>query len=271
MEYSFTVGALQNLVAESSTQFKPVLGKNVENDNKKNNDKSYKEISKETSDYNPKPSNTKRNIEKVDYNRTTLDYNPVNEPSKEYKDRIEAQAEGYTSTLEKNNKIDKAADFEGAKEIYKAITKSAEEHNKNKEDMAHSGLQARELDKPKLNTLHEETIKPRAKRLTFKHTKFLNESQVLTRIPDQYKVDGQVIHMCDNEGSEYIVECVLNRFTGNIETNVISCRNKQKIDEQLSRIKELMNYKSTSSRDVRADQIEENKNFSTLMENCRKY
>ena len=45
------------------------------------------------------------------------------------------------------------------------------------------------------------------KRLIFKKTTFVNESQMLSRIPEEYKVDGQKIYMKDCKGNEYIVEC----------------------------------------------------------------
>lgn len=270
MDKKFTVGELKKLIAESSNQFKPVIGNGVENDNKKNNEKSYKDIESEVSVYTKGMKTPKAPITKEDdHNRTTLDYNPETEPSEEYKKRIQAQAEGYTSELEKSNGNERVGDFDGAKEIYKAFTKKTDEVNKKKEGLAHAGLKARELPKNKLNTLHEENMKPKAKRLTFKHTKFINEQQVLVRIPEQYKIDGQVIHMCDNQGNEYIVECTKNQF-GNVDTNIVSHSNKKLVNEQMNRIQELMGYKSKYSKDIKVNRIEENKNFGGLFESCKR-
>ena len=103
--YSYTVGELKKLIAESSQEFKPVLGPNVERDNKKNNEESYKETEKKAKDYDGglKEPKKEKLQDKVDGNRTTLEYNPDIEPSKEYKEKVEAQAKGYTSKLEQDN------------------------------------------------------------------------------------------------------------------------------------------------------------------------
>ena len=53
---------------------------------------------------------TKSKYEKTDYNRTTLDSKFDVEPSKEYKDRVHAQAKGYTSVDAEKNKIEKTGE-----------------------------------------------------------------------------------------------------------------------------------------------------------------
>ena len=72
MEKSITVGEMRRLIKESQGQFSPVMGKGVESENKKNNDKSYKDAKTKT---NAKEVKVKHNYSKEnDYNRTTLDY-----------------------------------------------------------------------------------------------------------------------------------------------------------------------------------------------------
>jgi hypothetical protein len=134
-------------------------------------------------------------------------------------------------------------------------------------ELAHTGLQARMMDKDKFkkNTMLES--KPGAKRLRFKHTKFMNESQVLTRIPEQYKVDGQVIYMCDKADNEYIVECVRSERSGIIETNIVSYSNKTAMNEQMNRIQELMGFKTNTN--DRYNQINENKEFGKILDTTR--
>ena len=97
--YRISVKELKNLINESANEFKAKLGPNVEADNKKNNEKSYKDSEKRAKDYDGglAKEEKKKLQQKEDYNRTTLDYNPINEPDKATKDRNEAQAEGYTS------------------------------------------------------------------------------------------------------------------------------------------------------------------------------
>jgi hypothetical protein len=268
-QLSIKVGDLRKLVNESANEFKAKLGPNVEADNKKNNEKSYKDAEKRAKDYDGGlAKEEKKNLpEKEDFNRTTLDYNPINEPDKETKDRIEAQAQGYTSKLEKDNKIEKVGDFEGNKEIAKQFKDQAEKISDERAELAHTGLQARMMDKDKFkkNTMLES--KPGAKRLRFKHTKFMNESQVLTRIPEQYKIDGQVIYMCDKADNEYIVECVRSERSGLIETNIVSYGNKTAMNEQMNRIQELMGFKTNTN--DRYNQINENKEFGKILDTTR--
>ena len=270
-ERTFSVGDIRKIVAESSTEFKPVLGKGVESDNKKNNDKSYEESKKRAKEESGEKSGAKApetKVEKEDFNRTTLDYNPVSDPGQNYKDRVKAQALGYTSKLEQENGIEKAADFEGNKKIYDAFTKQAETINDEKAKMAHSGLQARMRPESdfKKNTMFE-NAKPRAKRLTFKRTKLVNESQVLKLIPEQYKVDGQVIEMCDAHDNVYVVECTKSQRSGFVETNIVSHSNKREMNEQVNRIKELMGFESNVG--AKYNQMNENKMFGNLLDTTR--
>lgn len=267
--YRISVKELKNLINESANEFKAKLGPNVEADNKKNNEKSYKDSEKRAKDYDGGLTKEEKKTlpEKEDYNRTTLDYNQISKPDKATKDRIEAQAQGYTSKLEKDNDIEKVGDFEGNKEIAKQFKDQAEKISDERAELAHTGLQARMMDKDKFkkNTMLES--KPGAKRLRFKHTKFMNESQVLTRIPEQYKIDGQVIYMCDKADNEYIVECVRSERSGLIETNIVSYGNKTAMNEQMNRIQELMGFKTNTN--DRYNQINENKEFGEILDATR--
>ena len=146
MEKTFKVGDLKRFIAESSNEFKPVLGVNVEKDNKSINDKAYKDAKQRAKDYDGGLENVggKRvKYEKNDTNKTTLDYEPEN-VSDDYKKRVKAQVEGYASELEKNNKIEKSGDFSNNENIYNGIKKSGQELHDKEKDMKKSGLQGRE-------------------------------------------------------------------------------------------------------------------------------
>lgn len=275
----YRVSDLNRLIAESSTnsEFKPVLGPNVEKDNKANNGKAYKDAEKRAKDFDggltEKPNKTKL-YPKADSNRTTLDYNLRVEPTKEWKEKVEAQAKGYTSKMEQDNGIEKAAEFDNDGRIYKQFKDSNDEAQEARNALATSGLVSKELDKKgeikKKPTMTEsKTLK--TKRLIFKNTIFLNESQMLQRIPEEYKRDGQTIHMQDKEGNDYVVECVKSQTTGVIETNVINFVNEEKLNEQRNRIHELFNYdaKSTSGRNVSANQLNEMDSFKKFMDTAR--
>ena len=269
--YNYKVGELKRLIAESSQEFSPVLGPSVKSDNKKNNEKSYKDAEAAAKNFDgglKDPKKVANLYQKPDANRTTIDYNPRVEPDKEYKDKVNAQMKGYTSKLEEDNGIEKGgAEFDNEGKIAKQFKDAANKKNEEEANIAHAGLKARELPKIKRNQMCE-NLTP--KRLIFKHTRFINEAQMLARIPEEYKKDGQKIYMKDSVGNEYIVECEMNTV-GSIETNVRGFSNKEIMNEQISRIQELMNYKSGDAfaSDTKNTRIDEDKNFSEVMNLAR--
>lgn len=273
-ERVYNVGDLKRLIAESSkNEFKPVLGPSVESDNKSNNDKAYKDAEKRAKDYDGGLANGENNAKlpkKEDFNRTTLDYNPRVEPDKEWKDKVEAQAKGYTSTMEEKNGVEKAAQFDEDGKILNQFKDENDEIQKERNALGTSGLQSSELEKKgvldKKPTMTESTtLTP--KRLIFKHRRFMNESQMLQLIPEEYKKDGQTIYMKDAHNNEYIVECVASKTSGLIETQVKGFENKELVNEQMNRIQQLMNYdaKSTSGRNVKNAQLNESQEFRNVM------
>lgn len=268
---SYKVGELRQIVRESALQYSPVKGPGVDADNKRNNEKSYKDAEKAAKDYDGglRPEKKGALPDKVDGNRTTLDYNPRTEPDKAFKDKVDAQAKGYTSKLEEENGIEKGgAVFDKDGKIKKNFADAADKANDVKHDLATSGIQGHNLkdENKKKETMYEQA-KPKAKRLEFKHTKFINESQMLTRIPEEYKVDGQKIYMRDCNGNEYIVECAKSEKTGFIETNVVGYNNEKKLNEQVNRINQLFNYETEKefAPSTAKQRIEENDSFQEMM------
>ena len=276
MEYvSYNVGKLRKIIAESAQEFEPKIGAGVRADNERNNEKSYKNAEKAAKDFDGglKPEKKGELPAKEDYNKTTLDYNPRTEVSKEQKDNWEAQAKGYTSKLEEDNGIEKGgAEFDNDGKIYNQIKDANEKMNKEREELAKAGIRGNkksdDLEGVKTeNTMVKENKKPVAKRLNFNHTRFLNEAQMLSRIPEEYKKDGQVIYMNDKVGNEYVVECVLSESTGFIETNVVSYKNEKAMNEQLERINQLFDYKTpaTCGPTSMETRVNESKGFEDLM------
>jgi hypothetical protein len=267
---TFLVKDLKRMISESASEFKPVIGPHVTSDNKKNSEKAYKEAEKQAKDFDGGLKGPKKGklADKEDANRTTLDYNPRTEPDKNFKERVKAQAKGYTSTMEEKNKIEKAAEFDEDGKIFNQLTKSSDDLNKQKEDLAHSGLVSQNLPKQEKNTMYETTLKP--KRLVFKHTRFVNESYMLSRIPEEYKKDGQIIHMKDMNGNEYVVECQASS-TGYIETNIKGYSNKELMNEQIKRISELMGYKTGDNltESVKYNRADNDKNFENMFDIIR--
>lgn len=270
-QISYKVGDLKKLIRESS-EWQPKVGAGVTKTNASNNEKSYKDAEKAAKDFDGglKPQAKGKLPSKPDTNRTTLDYNPQGEVTKEYKDRIDAQAKGYTSKLEEDNGIAKAAEFDNDGKIKKQFTDAAKERNDAKEKLAHSGINGQNLPKEKKETMFENKT-PKAKRLTFKHTKFINEGQMLSRIPEEYKVDGQKIYMKDSADNEYLVECVKSEKSGLVETIITNYVNKKKIDEQMERINQLFNYEHEKPYASRSNEerINENATFGEMMNIAR--
>ena len=148
MEQTLTVKALKELIAESSNEFKAVLGANVESENKSNNGKAYSDAKKRAKDYDGGISNEKKKekYEKLDGNKTTLDYTPDN-VSDDYKKRVHAQVKGYSSVQEMENDIEKQDDYSNNDNIYQGIKKCGERMHNDEETFKTSGLQAKNLPK----------------------------------------------------------------------------------------------------------------------------
>lgn len=249
---TYTFSELMGIISESS-ESKPVVGKNVWKDNSQNNVKAVKDIMKQTEDYNDvetqKRSTNPENI--VDYNKTTLDVDFAYEPSKEYKDRVKAQVEGYPSVQNKKEsdieEENKSLDFEGNKNFYEKNAEKQEEISKKKTDVKHAGLKSHNLPKDDFedkNIFTNENKK--MKRLTY-NKQFLNEAQVLKKIPDDYKFDGNKFIMADNTNVQYVIECKKDALVEEfIHTNIVKVINPNKINEEMARIKELSNYNSGS-------------------------
>lgn len=295
MEKTFTVKALKRLISESSSEFKPILGPNVENDNKSNNGKAYSNAKKMAKDFDgglgKEVGGQRAKYEKTDANRTTLDYTPEN-ANDAYRKRVKAQAEGYTSESEKNNGIEKAADFSDNENIYNGIKKDGEKLHDNEKAMKKSGLQGREwkdevFDK---NAMYEskdgfdmrqmlnrmmsninestetetENTQKNIKTVFFKKTEFLTEGHMLSRIPDEFKKEGEQFRMKDKTGNEYLVEWRNN--TG----KVIAHGNKQGFNESLDRMKDLMGYKTNDTKTTMASRLNENDEmFSSTLDKAR--
>ena len=273
-EYSYKVGELRTILEKSLNEFKPVLGPNVREENKSNNDKSYKESKDRAEKYDGGLKEPKKGklYPKIDNNKTTIDVNPDSKPSKRWqKDQI-ARLKGYTSDMEASNGNERGGvemDEEGRIADY-FIDKSEEFAGK-KEMKSKSGLAARTYPDGHFekNVLLKESEKPSPKRLRFKHTEFLCEKQVLDRVPEEYRQDGQVIRMIDKCDNEYIVECKKIEKTGNVEVNIVGHENKKAMNEQVNRMFELMDYK-TPKNGTYNEKLNESKGFGDVFSLVRK-
>ena len=264
MEQTLSVKALKRLVAESSNEFKAVLGPNVEKENKSNNGKAYSDAKKRAKDYDGGLAKEEKQVkyEKMDGNRTTLGYTPEN-ASDEYRKRVKANVKGFNSVQEMENGIEKQDDYSNNENIYNGITEFEKEMHDNEQSFKETGLQASKMPKDTfkkeemyesrdgfdmrnlINILKENSHiektpvheQKSVKTVFFKKTSFLNEGHMVSRIPDEFKNEGTQFKMKDKHGTVYLVEWA------NGSANVISCNNKQRVDETLNAYEKLSSYK----------------------------
>jgi hypothetical protein len=242
-------------VLKESQEFKARKGKNVESEDKKNNEKAVNDILKQGKKFDGGLSDEKKKENPrdiTDYNKTTLDNDFAYEPSKEYKDRVKAQVHGFPSVEnEKNSKIEEendSLDFEGNKDFYEQNAEKRKKVADARQTDKHAGLKSHNLPKEtfKDNTLYTNESR-KMKRLNFSKTVFLNEAEMIKKIPDDMKIDGNKFYMKDAVGNEYLVECVKDKAINDIiHTKVVDYKNKEKIDETFKRMKELYGYKSST-------------------------
>lgn len=276
MKEIINVGDLRSIIKESSREFRAKMGTNVESDNKKNNEKSYKESKKRAKDFDgatlDEPIKKAKLERSYDSNRTTLGYTPNNEPSEEYKARVKAQAKGYTSVeQEKKGSKDHNAEMDDESRIYNSIKDNEQNKIDAKTELQHSGLVSSKMKKEKKNTMFENK-NLKTKRLIFKQTVFVNEAQMLSRIPEEYKIDGQKIYMKDKANNEYIVEFTKSERNGLLETYVIGFNNQTILNEQINRIHKLFEYDSTKANGGNSRTLKESTdaNYSNMFNTIRK-
>lgn len=246
-------------VLKESQEFKAKKGEKVESEDKKNNEKAVNDILKQSKEFdggiqnNPKREDPR---DAVDFNKTTIEVDFDNEPNKAYKERVKAQVHGFPSAEnEKNTKIEKenkGLGFDGNKDFYKEREEVSKTRSERKHDLKTSGLQSKELAKNKDfdEEFKDKTVfeNKKMKRLHFGKTVFLNESEMMKKIPDDMKIAGNKFYMKDSVGNEYLVECVQDKAIKEIiHTKVVDYRNKEKLVETFNRMKELYGYKTTGN------------------------
>lgn len=272
---TYTVSDLKKLVTESSNEFKAVLGPGVESENKKNNGKAYDDAKKRAKDYDggleKEVGEEKPKYEKLDANKTTIDYK-VDNASKEYKDRVKAQVMGYTSTQEMNNGIEKAGDYSDGENIYNGIKDSGKKIHDAEREYKFTKVQTREKPKDyERNEMYESkdgfdmrnmidafranvaptVIKEHVKTVYFKKTTFLSEDHMLSRIPDEFKKEGEQFKMKDKTGNTYLMEWKNNKGT------IIGHTNKNGMVESLDRMKSIYNYQTEDTNTTKSYRINE--------------
>ena len=254
---------------ETKNEFEPVFGKNVPKDNKKINADAYKEIQKEAGNYDGGLTNDRKKGNAVtpanNRGMSDLDYDSISKP---FKDKVKSQLKGYPSAeaekLHKNDEFGNA--YYDSNNLSKDIADHAKEAKKEKDKSKTDGLvSSKYKDETEKNsdTMFESK---KITKLQFKHTQFLSEGHMLSKVPDELKVEGKRFIMKDTADNEYLVEWT------DKEPNVTKKINKTQVNEEMNRIKSLYGYKSkdyfttTNSK----SRMNENKEFSDMLNKARK-
>lgn len=254
----YSVSELKQIIAESANEFKPVMGKGVEKDNKTNNEKAYKESGKKTEKYDggvkknstrhDYPNNDNRGMQDVEYTNMTDDF----------KKRVHSQMKGYASA--NAEKLHKDDDFGNAD--FNEITNMKEKNrtmDAGKQKAKEIGLTSREIDKKEFEKQSKSVFENKTSVLKFKNTVFMTEQHMMQRIPDDFKVEGKKFIMKDKNDNEYLIEWA--------EEPKVLCTSK--INEQTNRIKELFTYKSNVKHTSSQSRITENTNFNNMLDKTR--
>jgi hypothetical protein len=158
------------------------------------------------------------------------------------------------------------ATFDDNGNIYNAAKEHAKLVKQGKDAATEIGLTGRELNKnevEKLRTTMGESKK--IKMLTFKNTQFISEGHMMTRIPDEYKKEGNRFVMKDSADNQYLVEWHAK------EPMVSKKPNMKLVNEQKERMKELWGYKSAEAKTSTSSfRVQEDKGFNDMVNKARK-
>lgn len=256
----YNVSELRKLIRESSNEFKPVTGKNVEKDNKKNNEEAYKNATKRSKDYDGGVG--KKSKQLSDYpdtmNRGMQDIMYDNKLTAKQKADMNAQAKGWLNAEdEKKHKNDESPvehnEIPGMKE-------RAKKFKKNRETQTTIGLTGRELDPNQVEELRDTMFENRAPKYKFKRTGFLNEDHMLSLIPDEAKVENRKCIMEDARGTQYYVIW---------HNDMPEYINKTRVNEDVNKIRSLMGFKPQNLQTTGTVRINENKAVEDIMNKVR--
>ena len=256
-------------VLEAKNEFEPVFGKNVPQDNKKINSQAYNDIKKETGAYDGGIGSykSKKGESLTPANNrgmSDLDYDSISKP---FKDKVKSQLKGYTSA--ENEKLHKDDEFGNAyydsNDLSKDIAKHAKDAKKEKDKSKTDGLVSSKYKDETEKNSDSMFESKKISKLQFKHTQFISEGHMLSKVPDEFKVEGKKFIMRDTADNEYLVEWAA-------KPNVTKRLNKTQVNEEMNRIKALYDYKSkdyfTSTNSQ--SRMNENKEFSDMINKARK-
>ena len=198
------------------------------------------------------------------YEGNDLDYDSISKP---FKDRVKAQMKGYPSA--ENEKLHKNEPFGNAyydsNNLSNDIADHAKEAKKEKDKSKTDGLVSSKYKKETEENSDTMFESKKISKIQFKHTQFLSEGHMLSKVPDEFKVEGKKFIMKDTANNEYLVEWTAK------QPNVTKKLNKTQVNEEMNRIKALYGYKSKDYFTTTNSQsrMNENKEFSDMINKAR--
>lgn len=221
---------------ESSSEFKPVMGKNVEKDNKKNSEEAYKDAAKRAKDYDGGVKEKSKKLAEYPQtlNRGMQDIQYDNKISDKQKADWAAQREGWLNAQDKKNHSKDESSVEH-NEI-PGMGERAKKFKQDRETQTKTGLTGRELDPQKVEQLRDTMFENHAPKFKFKRTGFLNEEHMLSLIPDEARKDNFKCIMEDAKGTQFYVVWHQDDSPEYI--------NKTKVNEQYDKVHKMMSYKT---------------------------
>lgn len=256
----YKVSDLRRIISESVNEFKPVKGKGVDKENKANNEQAYSEASKNAKNYDGGARKKKELSEYPNYpNKGMQDLQYDGKVPEIFKKNAAAQMKGYTSANdEKLHKNDESPVEHN--EIPK-MKERAQQFKKNRDKATLDGLTGSKLDKKEVEQLRDTVFEATAPRYKYKQSVFLNEQHMLVNMPDEAKVEGSKCIMEDANGTTYYV------IWHDEKPEVL---NKTRVNEQTSKIMNLMGYKSEQIHTTNKQRINENVAVGDMMNKIRK-
>ena len=270
MVTKITVGELRRVLREASKdEMKPLVFGQEET--KRINREAYSDIKKETEKYDggltSKTQKLGGGINATDNKgMSDLTYDNINKP---FQDRVKSQMKGYVSKdAEDKHENDEFgnATFDNDGNIYNAAKDHADAVKKGKDAAVEIGLTGSKLNKSEIEKQRETMGESKKiKMLTFKNTQFLSEGHMMTRIPDEYKTEGNKFIMKDSSDNQYLVEWHKE------EPMITKKPNMTLVNEQKERMKQLWGYKSVEAKTSTSSfRVQEDKSFGDMVNKARK-
>lgn len=258
----YKVSELRQIIKESVNEFKPMKGKNVDKENKANNEKAYLETEKRTKAYDGGARKTKKQKEytyPTTQNKGMQDLQYDNKVPDTFKKNVAAQMRGYTSA--ENERLHKKDETPVEHNEIKGMKERAQKFKQNRDVATEIGLTGRELNKKEVEELRDTVFESKAVKYKYKQTVFLNEAFMLSKLPDEAKKNGFKCIMEDAKGTTYYV------VWDDEKPEIV---NKTKVNEQANKIMNLIDFKSEPIHTTKNVRINENAMVENMMNKVRK-